>query len=101
MANLNIRNVPEPVRRGLRLRAARKGLSMEAEARAILAEAVQRENGEPFDPESLQGFILGLFKGKPPRLTDELIKERRREVQRELRAMKAGKSRRRRVERTR
>lgn len=101
MANLNIRNVPEPVRRGLRLRAARKGHSMEAEARAILAEAVQRENGEKFDPESLQDFILGLFKGTPPRLTDELIEERRREVQQELSDIKAGKSRRRRAERAR
>jgi plasmid stability protein len=80
MANLNIRNLPEPVRRGLRLRAARKGHSMEAEARTILAEAVRGEIGQPFDPELLQDFISGLFKGKPPRLTDELIKERRREA---------------------
>jgi plasmid stability protein len=83
MANLNIRNVPESVRTGLRLRAARKGRSMEAEARTILAEAVSGETGKPFDPESLQDFISGLFKGKSPRLTDELIRERRREAQRE------------------
>jgi plasmid stability protein len=85
MANLNIRNLPEPVRRGLRLRAARKGHSMEAEARTILAEAVRDETGQPFDPELLQDFISGLFKGKPPRLTDELIKERRREARKERR----------------
>jgi plasmid stability protein len=85
MANLNIRNLPEPVRAGLRLRAARKGHSMEAEARTILAEAVRGETGHAFDPELLQNFIAGLFKGKPPRLTDELIRERRREARKERR----------------
>ena len=84
MANLNIRNLPEGVRRGLRLRAARRGHSMEAEARAILTEAVRGETGRAFDPEGLQHFIAGLFKGRPPRLTDELIKERRREARRAL-----------------
>ncbi len=83
MANLNIRNVPESVRRGLRLRAARKGRSMEAEARIILAEAVRRETGRPFDPSALQDFVSTLFQGKPPRLTDELIRERRREARRD------------------
>ena len=85
MASMNIRNVPESTRRGLRLRAARKGHSMESEARAILAKAVRGETGKPFDPESLQNFITGLFKGKTPRLTDELIRERRREARRERR----------------
>lgn len=80
MTNLSIRNLPEAVRRALRLRAARKGQSMEAEARTILAEAVQIETGQAFDPESLQDFIAGLFKGEPPRLTDELITERHREA---------------------
>jgi len=59
MANLNIRNLPEPVRTGLRLRPARKGHSMEAEARTILAEAVRGETGQAFDPELLQDFIFG------------------------------------------
>ena len=83
MANLNIRNVPESTRRRLRLRAARKGHSMEAEARTILANAVRGETGKPFDPEALQNFIAGLFKGEKPRLTDELIRERRREARQE------------------
>jgi len=83
MASLHIRNVPESVRRGLRLRAARKGRSMEAEVRAILAESVKGETGQVFDPAALQGFIRGLFRGKPPRLTDELIRERRREARKE------------------
>lgn len=83
MANLNIRNVPESVRRGLRLRAARKGRSVEAEVRAILAETVGKETGKPFDPLVLQEFILGLFRGRPPRLTEDLLRERRREAAKE------------------
>jgi len=83
MASLHIRNVPEWTRRGLRLRAARKGRSMEAEARAILTKAVQGETGTPFDAEVLQDFVVRLFKGKPPRLTDELIRGRRREARQE------------------
>ena len=85
MASLNIRNMTESTRRRLRLRAARKGHSMEAEARAILAKAVRGETGKPFDPESLQNFIAGLFKSETPRLTHELIRERRREARQERR----------------
>ena len=58
---------------------------MEAEARTILAEAVRGETGELLDPASLQDFISGLFKGSPPRLTDGLIRERRREARKESR----------------
>ena len=39
MSTLSIRNLPKDVHRELRLRAARNGRSMEAEARAILSEA--------------------------------------------------------------
>ena len=69
----------------MRLRAARKGHSMEAEARTILAKAVRGETGKPFEPESLQNYIAGLFKGETPRLTDQLIRERRREARQERR----------------
>ena len=85
MASLNIRNLPESVRRRLRLRAARKGRSMEAEARTILEEAVRGETGKALDPTSLQDLVSGLFKGSPPRLTDELMRERRREARKESR----------------
>jgi plasmid stability protein len=85
MASLNIRNVPEAVHTGLRLRAARKGRSMEAEVCAILEQVVRGETARPFDPASLQSFVSSLFKGKPPRLTDELIRERLREARREKR----------------
>jgi plasmid stability protein len=83
MAVFTIRDLPESVRSGLRARAARKGRSMEAEALAILAAAVQSEVS--FDPLRMQNFIAGLFNGKPPRLTRDLIAERRRETRRELR----------------
>ncbi|HYB57248.1 MAG TPA: Arc family DNA-binding protein [Alphaproteobacteria bacterium] len=85
MATLNIRKVPEEVRSKLRIRAAKAGRSMEAEARAILAQAVREEARSQFDPAELQGFIAQLFGGKPPRLSDELIAERRREAARERR----------------
>jgi len=40
VASIVVRNLPESVREGLRLRAQSHHQSMEAEARAILAEAV-------------------------------------------------------------
>lgn len=40
MASIVVRNLPESVREGLRLRAQNHHQSMEAEVRAILAEAV-------------------------------------------------------------
>lgn len=39
MATITIRNLPEPVRRGLKARAAAHNRSMEAEVRAILEDA--------------------------------------------------------------
>lgn len=47
MANLTIRNVDAAVKERLRLRAARHGRSMEAEARRILGEAVAVDRDEP------------------------------------------------------
>ena len=41
MASLTIRNLEDAVKRGLRIRAAERGRSMEEEAREILARAVQ------------------------------------------------------------
>ncbi len=40
MASISVRNLPEGVHRALKRRAAEHGRSTEAEARAILAEAV-------------------------------------------------------------
>ena len=43
MASLTIRNLEDAVKRGLRIRAAERGRSMEEEAREILARAVRGE----------------------------------------------------------
>ena len=47
MATLTIRNVDTAVKERLRLRAARHGRSMEAEARIILSEAVAGDRDQP------------------------------------------------------
>ena len=47
MATLTIRNVDAAVKERLRLRAARHGRSMEAEARRILSEAVAGDRDQP------------------------------------------------------
>ena len=44
MATLTVRNLPDEVHRGLRLRAAEHGRSTEAEVRDILATAVKPPN---------------------------------------------------------
>jgi antitoxin FitA len=57
MAALSIRNLDESVKQRLQSRAARHGRSMEAEARAILTEAVQ----EPADSAGLFTALLNRF----------------------------------------
>ena len=57
MAALSIRDLDETVKRRLQLRAARHGRSMEAEARAILTEAVT----EPADSAGLFTALLDRF----------------------------------------
>lgn len=47
MATLTIRNVDAGVKERLRVRAARHGRSMEAEARSILSEAVAGDRDQP------------------------------------------------------
>jgi plasmid stability protein len=47
MATLTIRNVDAAVKDRLRMRAARHGRSMEAEARTILSEAVAGDRDQP------------------------------------------------------
>jgi plasmid stability protein len=46
MASITIRRLPERVKSRLRVRAARHGRSMEAEARVILQESLARQNSE-------------------------------------------------------
>jgi len=57
IAALSIRNLDETVKRRLLLRAARHGRSMEAEARAILTEAVSG----PADSAGLFPALLDQF----------------------------------------
>ena len=59
---------------------------MEAEARMILAEAVEGNQPKPVDVADLQAFmLLRLYGGKlPTGVVDDLIDERRREARREL-----------------
>lgn len=80
MAVLNIRNLPDEVHARLRLRAARAGRSMEAEARAILT-ATCLEDSQAKPATALQHLVDRLYgKGRPRNVADALIAERRREA---------------------
>jgi len=57
LATISIRNLDDHVHERLRIRAARHGRSMEAEIRAILAEAVR----EPDDANGLFQTMLNRF----------------------------------------
>lgn len=57
MATVTIRNLDDQLKHRLQLRAASNGRSMEAEARAILADAVM----EPGRPDNLVDALLERF----------------------------------------
>ncbi len=81
MATLNVRNLPDSVHTSLRMRAARMGRSMEAEAREILADACRPASGNP-DLTALQGLVDELYGAdKPSQVVEDLIAQRRREAQ--------------------
>ena len=80
MPVLNIRNLPPEVHSRLRVRAAKVGRSMEAEARAILAAAVADEPPAAF-PSDVQAWVRDLYGGRPPSgAVDDLLAERRAEA---------------------
>ncbi len=83
MATLTIRNVPDHVRDQLRVRAARNGRSMEAEARAVLAEAVAQGAGDPRPSVSERVRRLKAafapYRSVAGSAADELVAERRLE----------------------
>ena len=90
MASLNIRNLPNPVHSALRIRAARHGNSMEAEARLILAAAVEdpndTESGQSFEQQALSvRETLGVYltPNRGDSIVDEFIAERREQARRE------------------
>ncbi len=83
MATLSIRNLPENVHAELRVRAAKKGRSMEAEVRRILIELCEPAPKQP-DFSQLQTMVKQLYGDKKPgNVVDELIAERRAEAARE------------------
>ena len=90
MAVLTIRNVPDEIRTRLRVRASRNGRSMEAEAREILAGAVNASSPDDL-PEAIarvQAWIAQSakkLKSKPsrPDSVDAFLRDRRRNAIRE------------------
>ena len=83
MATLTIRNLPEAVRERLRIRAAEKGRSMEAEVREILMQATLGDRPS-VTAERLRKWVDELYgEAKPENVVDELIRERRQEALRE------------------
>jgi plasmid stability protein len=56
MAQLIVRNLPDDVVRGLKVRAARNGRSAEAEHRRILEEALRPRRG----PKTLKNALLAV-----------------------------------------
>jgi plasmid stability protein len=80
MATLNVRNLPEKTQAQLRLRAAKSGRSMEAEARDLIARACVSPRGRA-KPAHLQSFVESLYgRAKPKHVVEELIAQRRREA---------------------
>lgn len=80
MAVLTVRNLPDEVHRALRVRAAERGRSTEAEVRAILEDAVKPQGRLKL------GTLLADI-GREAQLTDEwvdLINERDRSAPREI-----------------
>jgi len=80
MATILVRNLPEAVHAALKIRAARNGRSMEAEAREILAGSATQGTGV-LSPTDVQARAAERYRHVPPGVSavDELIAERRRE----------------------
>ncbi len=79
---LNIRNLPDEVHARLRMRAARNGRSMEAEAREILANAVAGESVADA-VKRMQALVDEFYGGKKPkRVVESFLRERRRAARR-------------------
>jgi plasmid stability protein len=89
MANLTIRNVPDDVHKGLRLRAAENGRSVEEEIRRILAEQVgpKSEYRNPKTREEIAAAVKraqALFAPMAKTYSvDQYLEEKRAEARRE------------------
>ncbi|MFL5109090.1 MAG: FitA-like ribbon-helix-helix domain-containing protein [Microvirga sp.] len=83
MATLTVRNLPDEVRDQLRVRAARNGRSMEAEARAVLAAGVNGENRSQ-EQKDVRARVRRLqeimkpYRSKDRSVVDEFLAERRK-----------------------
>lgn len=60
MSMLTVRDLDPAVKAKLRERAARRGRSMEAEVRLILAEAVARDDDRPSIVDSIRDHLGGV-----------------------------------------
>ncbi len=84
MATLTIRNLSDRVRDRIRVRAAKRGVSMEAEARSILAQAVDPHSDRKQNQSiaELQHWIAANRKAPESDQSDSpaLIRDRRRET---------------------
>ena len=77
MATLTIRNLPDDIRDGLRVRAAKKGRSMEAEARTILTDAISPEEAETERRMARIREIMKPYLSNGKGIVDEFLAERR------------------------
>lgn len=77
MANLSIRNFDDQMMQRLRRRAARHGVSVEAEVRAILAFSLEGEADQGF--EELAAELRALTKGRKHTPSEVLQREGRDE----------------------
>lgn len=76
MTSLTIRNLDEDVKTGLRQRAARNGVSMESEARAILREAVGAKPKPKLTEEEIEAKVQRILAlGRKPEAPFDLQKE--------------------------
>lgn len=81
MATLTIRKLPDDIHGRLRLRAARRGRSMEAEVREILRQVLCAEVDTPLEPSALADWLdIVLGDAKPHGVVDDLLRERREEA---------------------
>lgn len=63
MASITIRNLPDATKQALRVRAAERGLSLEAYVRQLLQEAGRAESGERMNIVEAANRYFGPFGG--------------------------------------
>jgi plasmid stability protein len=88
MATITIRNLRDEVKDELRVQAARKGRSLEAEAREVLEKGLERPKVDQKKLDKLLERVRTQLRaangGVLPNLVDDLIAERRAEAAKEL-----------------